>query len=390
MTGAYRNNELIAGAGGPQATGRGTVDDRRWLPVRNTTKETIPPYALMALYASAREDGATYQPYETGEQQDYSSQEVRDGQVVWLAKKPGTQDEAMQQAAMLMVNSAAEIAPGQYGLGTQDWPAPCLFDAGSGSSGGNYYSTGGSAGGAAEDGYAFGPCGPRAGSWKLHGSGNAFLNISPDETEAPSSSEILRWIGPNRPGRQRWIADFSSRTFSLDVGESLGLLIPHLTNLLIVSPGQGGISSQSQLILDSTAAGAGGGDIRFKRDARVLISLSMHVQVGGSAKINTDPASYPIEIQPAMKSSTGVDPFEIAVGDSGLHPMQFFSRQVVDFLPPHSQIGVVLPAGDVSRTVHGYYDAKKGDTLSLKITAGTGHNDIRGRVSAMAQIDELW
>jgi len=387
MAGAYRNNELIAGAGGPQATGRGTVDDRRWLPVRNTTRETIPPFALMALYASAREDGSIYQPYETGEQRNYSSQEIRDGQIIWLVKKPGTQDEALQQAAMLMINSAAEIAPGQYGLGTQDWPAPCLFEAGSGSS--SFYSGSGSIVGAVNDSYVFGPCGPKAGSWKLDGSGNAFLFTSPDETEAPSSNEILRWIGPNRPGRQRWIADYSSGAFRLDAGESVDILLPY-GFLSLIAPGIAGISSQSQSMLSNTDDGAGGGEIQFNRDARVLISLSMHIQVGSSAPVNIEPAGYPIEIQPKMESSTGKNPFENVAGGTGLYLMEFFSRRVVDFLPPHSQIGVALPAGDVSRTVYGYYDAKEGDRLLLNITAGSSHNDVRGRFSAMAQIDELW
>lgn len=383
MPGAYRNNELIAGAGGTAATGRGTLADIRWRPVRNTTDETIPPFAVMAFYASRRADGSVYRPYEDGEQSNLSSQEVRDGQVIWLVKKPGEQDEALQQPALLIFNSALEIAPGQYGLGTQDWPAPALMGDGDGS---DYYSESSSTSDEAGEGYVFGQCGPKADSWGLHGTGAAFRILSPDETEQLPGRKILRWFAPNIPRREIYIADYGSRIFTIDSGETQEITLPDYNMIQRVSPSRGEDVDQRHHLLSS-----GDRDIIFNRPAKVVIEFHLNIQVNSSTQSNplSAPNDYPIQITPTFQNQDDDNVFAITDGAVGLHPLKFHARKVVSHTPSYAQTGWVMPAGDQSRNVFGYYEAEKEDTLKFKIKAGAGHSNIAGTINAMVKISEI-
>lgn len=121
----------------------------RWMSFRNTSKETVPPYGLLAL-----EDGDT----------GFLGNTKRGEQSVWLLKKPDEAAYADQDPARLFVNGPTPVPAGGYGVCTQDWPAQVLHNG-------------------AEDGLPNGyACGPKPDSWFVWSGGRAFTCVTHDRT----------------------------------------------------------------------------------------------------------------------------------------------------------------------------------------------------------------
>ena len=135
-------------------------DNRRTLPVKNSTSETIPGYALMSV----------------------TDTEIQEGQVIWVVGKPDATAEAENNRASIIINGPVAIPAGRYGVGTQDLPCQVLHDS--------------------TDTVAIGePLGVKDGSWYAWAGYGASSMLSDDPSNAvngggsDANAETL-WVSP--------------------------------------------------------------------------------------------------------------------------------------------------------------------------------------------------
>lgn len=141
----------------------------RWIPLKNMeSSKTIPGHAIVYL--------------DVTQGNDFFSQEAQDDGVVFRGKQCDSVGEASQDPALFVVNGPTPIPPGQIGRCNQDWPAQVIHDG-------------------SDDRLPNGfTCGPRADTWEIYSTGNAFTCLSHDACQAvnnrPKGIHTV-WISPS-------------------------------------------------------------------------------------------------------------------------------------------------------------------------------------------------
>ena len=94
-------------------------NEKRKLPVKNCTNETIPGFAIMYIERVRYDANEFFAP------------EAERGKLIWRGTKPDALCEALQNPSLLIANGPQLIPPYGTGWGTQDWPAQVIHDGGS-------------------------------------------------------------------------------------------------------------------------------------------------------------------------------------------------------------------------------------------------------------------
>lgn len=154
-----------AGPGLPQ-----TADQRiRWMPFKNYSDETIPPFACMEVALSSGVDDG-------------------EGEHVWRAFKPTLATENAQNPSALMFNGETAVPKDQTGRGTFDLPARAIVQSDQNITA-----------------HALGQLGPRNESWLLWEGGTAFNYVMQDRSEpmgegtsSDSTGDVIKAVWVNR------------------------------------------------------------------------------------------------------------------------------------------------------------------------------------------------
>ncbi|MBT7069642.1 MAG: hypothetical protein HN975_01975 [Anaerolineae bacterium] len=122
--------------------------------VYNNTDEMIPSYAVMQINDIVD----------------------RNGKAIRIVGKPDLTIQATQNSTLLAINSSIRIPPNNYGIGSQDWPVPVLYDD------------------ELTPGMA---CGPSADSWAVNTGGSAFIwqGVDPTNTNIEIQSGFISISG---------------------------------------------------------------------------------------------------------------------------------------------------------------------------------------------------
>jgi len=132
----------------------------KYVPVYNSSSESVPAYGLMSLSIDAT-----------------ATMEEIDGRAVWIIEKPDADAENLQDPSLLFVNGPVPIRAGHYGRGTQDWPVRVQMASGNLTAGDL--------------------CGPNASSWLATEEKSAFRFLSNDVlADFANSSLSFGWVAP--------------------------------------------------------------------------------------------------------------------------------------------------------------------------------------------------
>ena len=204
---ARQRTQHAAGPGLPQ-----TADQRiRWLPFKNYSDETIPPFACMEVTISSSVD------------------DVIGGEHIWRAFKPTLASATASNPGTLMFNDGAAIPVDGYGRGTFDMPARAIVRADL-----SFQSHGAQG------------LGPQNGSWLL-GVGEAFNYIDSDRTEPlgeGTSSSVASdrfkaiWINRISQAAPHYAMFADASAHPLDVAANA--FLPEMTDSAIFSDGRVG------------------------------------------------------------------------------------------------------------------------------------------------------
>ena len=138
------------------ATRYNSLEDRRWLPYRNDSAETVPPFGVLRLTGRATSGSGN-------------------NQVSFLtADKPDADTEADPLSGLVAINGPLSVAAGGYGQCTQDWPAQVRQDGTTSTTGDEI--------------------GPVDGEWYFDATGKGFSRISSGITLA--SGVVAVWASP--------------------------------------------------------------------------------------------------------------------------------------------------------------------------------------------------
>lgn len=138
------------------ATRYNSLEDRRWLPYRNDSAETVPPFGVLRLTGRATSGSGN-------------------NQVSFLtADKPDSDTEADPLSGLVAINGPLSVAAGGYGQCTQDWPAQVRQNGTTSTTGDEI--------------------GPVDGEWYFDATGKGFSRISSGITLA--SGVVAVWASP--------------------------------------------------------------------------------------------------------------------------------------------------------------------------------------------------
>lgn len=140
------------------ATRYNSLEDRRWLPFRNDSAETVPPFGVLRLTGRATSG-------------------TDNNQVTFLtADKPDADTEADPLSGLVAINGPLSVAAGGYGQCTQDWPAQVRQNGTTSTTGDEI--------------------GPVDGEWYFDATGKGFSRISSGITLA--SGVVAVWASPRQ------------------------------------------------------------------------------------------------------------------------------------------------------------------------------------------------
>ncbi len=123
---------------------------QRWIRVRNTTDEIIPPYACMELTPVIKNGTANH----------FFCAEESQGHIVYTITKPTSEGAASQDSTRFVFNGPNRIEKKGRGRATVDFPCQALHD------------------GTSNEIYNYDSCGPQEDSWCLWSSGWAYRAVT--------------------------------------------------------------------------------------------------------------------------------------------------------------------------------------------------------------------